>query len=161
QMLPMFTEDILKVGASGLGLMMSISGLGAMLGSLTLASLPSRKRGIVFLLSGLIMGLALVSFSLSHWWYLSLFLMIVFGLARTGKITLENTLVQSYADINYRGRALSLLTMQTSFFQFGTFLAGILAEAAGVQWSIGGLATALAIISIAMYIFTPQLRNLE
>ena len=157
----MFSEDILKVSASGLGLLMSVSGLGAISGSLILASLPSRKRGIVFLLSGLIMSLALISFSLSHWWYLSLFLVIVLGLARAGKITLENALLQSYADINYRGRVLSLLTMQMSFASFGTFLAGILAEIAGVQWSIGGLATALAIISIAMWTFTPRLRNLD
>jgi len=56
---------------------------------------------------------------------------------------------------------MSLLTMQTSFSSFGAFFAGFLAEFAGVQWSIGGLAVALTIASIMMWILTPRLRNLD
>ncbi|MFC1909613.1 MFS transporter, partial [Chloroflexota bacterium] len=49
QLLPMFTEDILKVGATGMGILMSVSGIGAIVGSLILASLPNRKRGLMML----------------------------------------------------------------------------------------------------------------
>ena len=161
QIMPMFTEDILKVGASGFGILMSASGLGAILGSLILASLPNRKRGIVFLLSGLAMGIALVGFSFSQLWYLSLFLITFVGLAQTGKVTLENALLQYYSDAEYQGRVLSFLTMQMSFASFGTFIAGVLAEVVGVQWSIGGLGMALIFVSFVMLIITPRLRNLE
>jgi MFS family permease len=160
-MLAMFTEDVLKVGAKELGLLLSASGFGAMLGSFILASLPSRKRGLLFLLSGMALGLILVGFSISYWWYLSLILMFLNGIARTGKVTLETAMLQSYADTDYRGRVLSLLAMQISFMYFGTFFAGILADSIGVQWSVGGLALSLVIISVVMWIMAPKLRNLD
>jgi len=69
-LLPMFTEDILKVGATGMGVLLSISGAGSLLISLVMASIPDRKRGLLMLLSGLVMGLALLIFSFSQSWYL-------------------------------------------------------------------------------------------
>ena len=57
--MPIFTEEILKVGATGLGILLSVSGIGAMAGSLILASLPNKKRGLMLLVSCLILGLAL------------------------------------------------------------------------------------------------------
>jgi MFS family permease len=88
QLLPMFTEDILNVGATGLGILMSVSGAGSLLVSLGIASMPNRKRGLLMLLSGLILGLALVSFSFSHWWYPSLVLIAFYGVGHTGYMTI-------------------------------------------------------------------------
>jgi len=48
-LMPIFTEDIFGVGATGLGILMSVSGAGAIVGSLVLASLPNKKRGLMFL----------------------------------------------------------------------------------------------------------------
>lgn len=160
-LLPMFTEDILKVGATGMGLLLSISGLGAILGSLILASLPDRKRGGMMLLSSLIMGLALLGFAFSHWWYPSLIVAIFIGLGQTGHMTLGNTLVQYYSDADYRGRVMSFHMMGFGFASLGTFFAGILSESVGVQWSIGGLAMILALISIVGLLFVPRLRKLD
>ena len=56
QLLPMFTEDILKVSATDMGVLITVSGIGAMIGSLILASLSNRKRGLIMLFAGLIMS---------------------------------------------------------------------------------------------------------
>jgi MFS family permease len=160
-MMPMFTEDILKVGATGLGLLMTVSGIGALSGSLVLASLPNKKRGIILLLSGLIMGLALVSFSFSQWWYPSLVLMFFVGLGQTGQMTMGNALLQYHTDASYRGRVMSFHMMGMGLASLGTFFGGMLAEAVGVQWSIGGMAMALAFMSILMTTSTPHLRKLD
>jgi predicted MFS family arabinose efflux permease len=160
-LMPMITEDILKVGATGMGLLLSISGLGAILGSLTLASLPNRKRGGMMLLSGLIMGLALLGFAFSQWWYPSLIIAVFIGLGQTGHMTLGNTLIQYYADADYRGRVMSFYMMGIGFASLGTFFAGMLSESVGVQWSIGGLAMILALISIVGLLFIPRLRKLD
>ena len=161
QLLPVFTEDILKVSASKLGLLTSVSGVGAMLGSLVLASLPNRKRGALLLLSGVIMGLPIIVFSFSHWWYLSLVMMPFIGLGPTMHMTLTATLVQSYAEPDYRARMQSFVTMASGLASLGTFLAGVLAEAIGVQWSIGGMAIFLTLISIIFLTFVPRLRKLD
>ncbi len=67
-LMPIFAKDILKVGVSGQGTMMSFSGLGAIVASIGLASLASRKRGILLLGSNIIMGVALVVFAFSVSW---------------------------------------------------------------------------------------------
>src|SRR5690606_2526511 len=53
-LLTVFTEDILKVGAEGMGVLISVSGVGAIAGSLVLASLPNRYRGVMLIISSLL-----------------------------------------------------------------------------------------------------------
>ena len=113
------------------------------------------------LLSGLIMGLALVSFSFSQWWYPSLVLIAFYGVGHTGYMTMSTALIQHYVDANYRGRVMSFQMMAFGFASLGTFLAGILSETIGVQWSIGGMAIALLLICLIVLILAPPLRKLE
>ncbi|MFH1646250.1 MAG: MFS transporter [Chloroflexota bacterium] len=160
-LLPMFTEDIFGVGGTGLGLLMSISGIGALVASTTLASLPNRKRGRLLLIGGLILGFALLGFAFSRWWFLSLFLMFLVGLGDTGQRALGNTLIQSHVDAQYRGRVMSFFMMGFGLGSLGTFFGGLLAEAAGVQWSIGGLAIALTVVALLILSLSPRLRKLE
>ena len=159
-LMPIFTEDILKVGASGMGILMSVSGIGAMVGSLTLASLPNKKRGFMLLASSFILGLALASFSFSSSWDLSLVLIIFVGLGQAGRMTLGNTLIQYYVDDAYRGRVLSIYIMEFGLASFGTFSAGLLAETIGVQWALGSFAVVLVFIAILALAFVPRIRRL-
>jgi MFS family permease len=161
QLMPMITEDILHVGESGMGILMSVSGAGAIIGSVTLASVPSRKRGAIMIISGCVMGLALVGFAFSRWWALSLIMVIFVGLGQTSNRTSGNALVQSYTEPEYRGRVMSFMMMELGFSSLGTFFAGLLADIIGVQWAIGGLAIALVIMSIIFATATKRLRQLE
>ena len=160
-LMPIFADDILKVGATGMGWLMSISGIGAIIGSITLASLPNKKRGLMLLASGVIMGLALVSFSFSNSYSLSLALMVFVGLGQTGRMTLANTLLQYYVEDEYRGRVMSIYIMQFGLSSFGAFAAGLIAETMGVQWAVGGFAMALVFLSILALTCFPRLRNLD
>ncbi len=161
QLLPIFTEDILKVGATGMGVLMGISGGGAIVGSLVLASLPNKKRGLMMLVAGLILGLALAGFSFSSSWYYSLALIVFFGLGQAGGMALANTLIQHYVDDKYRGRVMSILLMQWGLMSFSTFIAGLLAEGLGVQWAIGGFGTVLVLVSVMALVFLPRIRKLD
>ncbi|MCK4274793.1 MAG: MFS transporter [Dehalococcoidales bacterium] len=161
QLMPMITEDILEVGASGMGILLSVSGMGAITGSLILASLPSRKRGTIMLVSGVLMGLALVVFAFSSWWLVSVLVVIFIGLGQTGHRTTGNALAQNYTAPEYRGRVMSFMMMGLGFSSLGTFVAGVLAESIGIQWAIGGLAILLVIVSVALLTFTSRLRKLE
>lgn len=160
-LLPIFTDDILKVGATGLGILMSVSGLGAVFGSTLLASLPNKKRGLLFILSGLILSLALIGFAFSKSWVLSLILITFIGLGDTGRMTLSNSLIQYYVDNQFRGRVMSILSMQFGLMSVGVFFAGLLAEAVGVQWSVGGLALVLILLSVMMLCCSRRLRTLD
>ena len=160
-LMPIFVDDVLKVGAGGMGILMSVSGIGALVGSIVLASMPNKKRGIMYALSGTILGLALTGFAFSTVWALSIGLIIIVGLGQTMRMTLSSTLIQSYVDEGYMGRVMALFMMQFGFTSFSTFLAGVLAEGIGVQWAVGSFAILLTVLSILVIVFVPRIRKLD
>lgn len=160
-LMAIFTEDILKVGATGLGVLISVSGIGAMTGSLILASLPNKKRGLILLVSSVILGMALAIFSFSSSWPLSLALMVLVGLGQAGRMTMGNTLLQYYVEDSYRARVMSIYIMEFGLTSFGVFAAGLIAEAVGVQWAVGGFAMVLILLTILTLVFVPRLRKLD
>jgi MFS family permease len=160
-LMPIFTEDILVVGAGGLGILMSVSGAGAIIGSLALASLPNKKRGLMFLVGNLVLSLALVGFSISVSWHLSLALIAIVGLGDTARMALGNTLLQYYTEEEYHGRVMSIYVMQFGLMGFGAFGAGLLTEVVGVQWAVGGFAAVLVPVTLLAMAFVPRLRRLD
>ena len=160
-LMPIFTDEILGVGATGMGVLMSVSGIGAMAGSLVLASLPNKKRGLMLLVSCLVLGVALIGFAFSTSWPLSLAMIIFVGLGSTGRMTLGNTLIQYYVDNEYRGRVMSIYMMEFGLTSLGTFAAGLMAEAWGVQGVVGGFAMVLVLLSISALFFIPRIRKLD
>jgi len=160
-LLPIFTEDILKVGASGLGILMAVSGIGSIVVSFVLASSTNKKRGIMMLFSGLILSLALIAFSFTSEWYLSLVLVVFIGLGQTGQTAIGFTLIQYYVDPDYRGRVMSFMMLGFGLASLGTVFGGILAETMGIQWAIGGLSIALAAVTMGMIAFSSHLRKLD
>ena len=161
-LMPIFTEDVLMVGPAGMGILMSISGVGAIIGALILASLPNRRRGMMLLGGCLILGSALIGFSFSKSWPLSIALIVLVGLGQTARMTLGNTLVQYYVDDEYRGRVMSIYTMDFGFTSLGTFAAGLMADTAiGVEWTVGGFAMVLVALTVIVAVLFPRIRKLQ
>jgi len=160
-LLPFFCDDILKVGATGVGMLMIVSGIGAIISSVVLASPPNKKRGVMLLTCSAILGVGLVGFAFSSSWYLPLGLMAIVGLVSTGRMTLGNTLIQYYVDDEYRGRMMSIYIMEFGLTSFGTFAAGALAQAVGVQRAVGRFAMVLVFLAVLALAFVPQLRRLD
>jgi MFS family permease len=160
-LMPVFAKDILKVGVGGQGTLMSMSGVGAIIASLTIASLPSRRRAITLLLSNVLMGIALVVFAFSTSWPLSLMMMVLVGIGRIGGNTTGNALLQTHTEPEYLGRVMSIMMLNFGLSGLGTFFAGILAETISAPWAIGGLAMILIGISLFAVIFLADFRNLD
>jgi len=160
-LLPVFAVDILDVGPAGMGTLVSVSGIGAIISSLVLASLPNKKRGLMFLTGTLILSLALIGFSFSNSWYLSLGLIALVGLGQTARMALSNTLIQYYVDDEYRGRVMSIYMMEFGLMGFGVFGAALLTESLGVQWAVGGFAMVLAFLTVLALLFLPRIRKLD
>ncbi len=161
QLLPIFVDDILKVGSTGMGVLMSVSGAGAMAGSFILASLPNKKRGILLVASGLVSGVALIIFAFSSSWILSLSFIAFIGLGQSIRGTAGGALLQSYTRADYMGRVMSVFMMQWGLMGLCTFFAGLLAEIVAVQRIVGGLAMMLVIVSVLAIVLIPRLRKLD
>jgi predicted MFS family arabinose efflux permease len=159
-MLPIFADTIIKVGATGLGVLQSVSGVGALVASLALASLPNSKRGLLVLGGGMVAGLGLVTLAFSRSWYLSLAAMFVIGAGSSAHSTALVFALQTLADAEYLGRVMSILMMNQGLSGLGTFFVGLLSEGIGVQWAIGGFALTLILLSFSFLVFLPRIRKL-
>lgn len=161
QLMPIFTDDILKVGATGMGVLLSVSGAGALVASVVMMALPNKKRGLILLTSGLVSGIALTGFSFSSAMGLSISVMVFIGMAQTFRVTIGSALLQTYSEPEYRGRVMSLFHIQWGLTSICTFLAGVLSEVVPVQWVLGSLAMILIVLSILAIAVMPGFRKLD
>ena len=160
-MLPGFVEEIFAGGPTDLGLLISVGGVGSLAGALTLASLPPKRRGLLLLGSGLLLGAALIGFSASPSIWVGGAFMFVVGVGSAGRQALGNVLLQTYAENAYRGRVMSIYMTQISLMSFGAFAIGLIAEAVGARWALGGMAACLVVVSVAFFALSPLLRRLD
>jgi predicted MFS family arabinose efflux permease len=161
QLFPVVTESVLKVSASKMGFLTGLSGLGALAGSLLLASVPFRRRGAILLWSGILMGFPIMMFTYAHQWWISVACMCIVGMGVTTHMGLTSTLVQTYAEVDYRSRMQSLLSAANGLAGFGTFTTALLAESIGIQTSIGLTAAFLTLVSGALIVFARSLRRMK
>ena len=154
-MLPGFVHDVLQKGAAEQGILMSLSGVGAVAGSLVVGSLPDTGRGRLLLVNAVCLGLALVAFASSTNYYVTLPIMLLVGAATAGRMSLGQVLIQSYSADAYRGRVMAVWMMQFSLVSFGTFGVGVLSEWLGPQVAIGGMAAGLVVAMCLVAVFTP------
>ena len=143
-LMPIFASKVLHAGPRGLGLLMSANGVGSLIGSLLLASrrgLTGLGRWIVFGSAGL--GAALILFSLSRSFALSLMILGAVGFCTFYQTTVSNALIQAMSPNALRGRVIAILSMLIlGVVPFGALLAGFLAEHFGAPLTVavGGLA---------------------
>ncbi|PKN78459.1 MAG: hypothetical protein CVU47_12225 [Chloroflexi bacterium HGW-Chloroflexi-9] len=160
QLLPGFVDEVLHAKAGGLGFLMSIQGIGSLVGSLVIASLPSRNRGRMLMLSSMLLAASLIFFSASGWFWVTAGVLVVVGVGQAGRMSLSQVLVQTYSEDEYRGRVQSIYMMEMSLVNVGTFFVGLLANAVGPQWAIGSTSIAMLVFVIAIWFMVPKMRNL-
>lgn len=160
QLLPIFTDDILKVSATWLGTLVGASGAGALAGSLIITALPNRRRGLLLIVSGIVAGLTLALFAFSTRLDFSLAMMILIGLASTFRATISSALLLTYTGPEFMGRVMSLFTIQFGLAALCAFMAGIITDFVGVEKVVGVMAVSLLIISILTLIFDRSTRRL-
>ena len=166
-LLPALTDDVLGMDERGYGFLLMVSGIGAMLGSIVLASLPNKKRGFMLLAGSLVLGVALVGMFFSASWVPSYAVALTFGfiffvgIGQTARMTLGNTLLQYYVQDEYRGRVMSLMMMEFGLTSFGVVFAGIMTDMIGVQWAVGGMAILLIACCAYALVFMPSIRKLD
>ncbi|MBI5027010.1 MAG: MFS transporter [Nitrospirae bacterium] len=136
--LPVFARDILQVGPTGLGLLMSSAGAGAFIGAMGLALRGDvQKKGLLSVSAGIIFSLALIVFSFSKVMWLSSAMLVLTGWGALTHLATANSLIQLVAPDHLRGRVMSAYTL---FFlgmtPIGNFVVGTLAHYVGTGIAI-------------------------
>jgi MFS family permease len=161
-LMPIFANDILKVGVRGLGMLMSAAGLGALIAALVLARLGDFKyKGKLLILSSLVFSVSLVLFALSRIYILSLISLVCIGWASVMAISLINTALQQLVPDAFRGRLMSVFMFTfAGIMPFGNLIAGSLSQVWGVSLTVcasGIICTAFFIIINVLY---PDIKNI-
>ena len=161
QLLPGFVKTVLHGGPELQGVLMGVTGVGSVVAALVVASLPSRNRGVLLIIGGFVLGVALTVFSFSSALWITMPAMVVLGVGQSMRMALSNGLVQAYADDQYRGRVMSIYMMEMNLVQFGTFGVALMAEVIGVQWALGLTSIALVVLAAGTYFFVPRMRGIQ
>lgn len=159
-LMPIFASDVLHGGPHTLGFLMAASGIGALTGSIYLASRETvHGLGKIIALASAIFGIGLIGFSLSRVFWLSMLLVLIVGFGMIVQMASSNTILQTIADEDKRGRLMSFYTMALiGMAPFGSLLAGGLASKVGAPNTliIGGVFCILGSV-----LFTKRLPELR
>ncbi len=143
-LMPVFASQILHGGAKELGWLMGATGVGALLGALSLAARAGlRGLGKVIALCAGGFGVSLIAFAASKMFWLSLILLLPVGFTMMVQMASTNTLLQSMVPDQMRGRVVAIYSMMfMGMAPFGAFFAGAVAHRIGAPWTvaIGGVA---------------------
>ena len=158
-LMPVFAEDVLHVGADGLGVLMLASGIGSLIGSITVVtigkSVGHQKLELFFGLFGAAM---LAAFALSPWYPLSIILVSLTAFATTSFMVVNMTVIQVTTPDYIRGRVVSVRFLVIGLMPFGALSMGFGAETfsapAAVAVIAGVGAVGFAIVQVASRLFT-------
>ncbi len=160
-LLPVYAEDILRVGPEGYGLLRGALSAGTFLMTLVLLLLrPFRHPGRALLRAVLVYGLATIAFGLSRSFPLSLVTLLVVGMADQVSKTTRSVILQLSTPDQIRGRVSSVnLIFVGASNELGDAESGFLAWLTNATFSVvaGGVASLLALAAVAAAM--PELRR--
>ncbi|HXU79667.1 MAG TPA: MFS transporter [Methylomirabilota bacterium] len=137
-LMPAFAKDILGVDQRGYGMLLSSNGVGALLGALTVASFGHRINRRWLILGGLwIFSAMLLLLALVRNYYIALGLLAVAGWGMLLFFSTTNTLLQTSASDQMRGRVMGIWALVFGgMTPLGGLAAGTLSHFLGVRGAI-------------------------
>jgi MFS family permease len=161
-LLPVFADQILKVGPQGLGVLRAAPAAGATLMSIYLAHRrPFRHAGRALLNAVALFALCIIGFGVSRSFSVSLTLLAISGMADNVSVVVRSTLLQVLTPEHLLGRVSSVNAIFIgSSNELGAFESGVAARLLGTVTSVvlGGVASLSVVGVVAAKI--PSLRQL-
>lgn len=162
-LLPIYANDILKVGPQGLGFLKAAPSLGSFLMAAIIVYWPPIKNtGKKLLLAVFGFGICMIIFGLSKNYYLSLFVLALSGAFDNISVVVRGTIMQSLVPTEMRGKVYAVNSIFIgSSNEIGAFESGLAAKFMGVIPSVvfGGTMTLLIVIFTSFR--APKLKNLN
>jgi len=161
-LLPVFARDLLGVGATGQGLLVTAMGIGALFSAVLIASAGEKlPRGMFMLGSVMLYGFTLVIFAISPWFQLSMVMMGIAGLFHVLSYILVQTVIQSYSPSEIRGRTFAIFDMSHVVTMAGSILVGMLSSLLGARWAVASMSAVGSLTMIMIYVALPRARHIR
>lgn len=161
-LLPAVASDTLGGNASTLGLLYAVTGAGAMLGTIAAGVLTGRDLRGATIVAGLVgtgVGLLIVAVSDSQSAIMAG--LFVTGLFQMLYIIQNDTLVQTFAEDRFRGRAVAAQSMVNGLMPIGFLLLGTIAEVTSLPIAFAVAGVMLVLAALWTLLFRPEMRDLR
>ena len=160
-LMPAWAREALNVQSDSLGMLMMVMGIGALIGTLTLASLRNLKRRGAFLLTVCVAwGISLALFSQTESYAVAVPFLLFIGLVSSLFMSLNMTLIQLNAAPEMRGRMMSIMMMTFGLMPLSALPFGALAERTGTPFALLLSGVLLAAFTIVFAIVYPSFRRI-
>jgi MFS family permease len=160
-LMPVIAVDILHGGAHTLGFLVGMSGVGALASAIDLAL----RRSVLGLgkriaISGGLFGAGMICLGISHSLWLSLAIMTFAGFGMMQQMAGSNTILQTIAPDDKRGRVMSFYTLAIlGMNPIGSLLSGLLAARIGVPATMIGAGAICLAATLWFYGKLPEIRR--
>ncbi len=162
-LLPIFAQDILKVGPEGFGVLRAAPAVGALLTMFVAAHLPFYKNAGIKLLAAIFgFGVCIIVFGLSTWFWLSVFALFMSGVTDGISVVIRQTILQLKTPDSMRGRVAAVNSIFVgSSNELGAFESGLTAKLMGTVSAVvfGGSMTLLIVVFTGIKL--PSFRKLD
>ena len=154
--------EALDVQADGMGFLMMLMGIGALVGTLILASISGmvKGRGTFLLATCVAWGVGLALFSQTTSYAAAMPLLLFVGLASAMFVSLEMTLTQLHASREMRGRVMSISMMTFGVMPLSALPFGALAERIGTPDALLLSGVLLVVFTLVFAVVYPSFRKI-
>ena len=162
-LLPVFAQDILKVGPEGFGVLRAAPAVGAFITMLTTAYIPiSRRAGMKLLIAVFGFGISIIVFGLSSVFWISVVALFFSGITDGVSMVIRQTILQLKTPDHMRGRVSSVNSMFVgSSNELGAFESGLTAKLMGTVTAVVFGGTMTMITALTTGLVSPSFRNLD
>jgi MFS family permease len=162
-LLPVFAQDILKVGPEGFGVLRAAPAVGAFITMLTTAYIPiSRSAGMKLLVAVFGFGISIIVFGLSSVFWVSVLALFFSGITDGVSMVIRQTILQLKTPDHMRGRVSSVNSMFVgSSNELGAFESGLTAKFMGTVTAVVFGGTMTLITALTTGLVSPSFRNLD
>lgn len=162
-LLPIFAQDILKVGSEGFGILRAAPAVGSVITMILSAYISlNRKAGIKLLAAIFMFGVCMIVFGLSTIFWVSVLAMFLSGVFDGVSVVIRNTILQLHTPDNMRGRVASVNSIFVgSSNELGAFESGLTAKLMGTVTAVvfGGTMTLITVVYTGIAL--PSFRKLD
>jgi MFS family permease len=160
QIMPVFSEHVFDVGATGLGMLLSANGIGALVGSFGVAALTGMRRlGLIQVGFGFGFGLAIIGFSLAPSMTSAMIAIALFGVCQACYMSLNGTMLMGNTDPRLYGRVLSVYLMTFAVTPIAALPLAWATDQIDPQLAVGITGVLVTTAVVVLAIFNPATRH--
>jgi MFS family permease len=158
--MPSLAEDVLGVGATGLGALTAMAAIGGLVGSVLITALSDfGRKGLLAIAIIFVYGVGLISLGISELFPMSLLIVAVVGIMASSFDALQWTLLMENVPDDMRGRAMGGWIFAIGFGWAGSLELGLIAEVYSVGWALSVNGIGLLILAVLALMFAGRLRR--